>query len=148
MELELTLAILLSWASHLSGYPVPDNPPAVRFETHEFFVENACGGVDCNVVGWYDDKDVVYIDVRYRELDSDFANSLVVHELTHFLQHRSGNFDSLSCEDSVAREREAYSVQNRYIIEALASINTIMPGQTVCSYANAGVDSESEHSHP
>ena len=144
MELDTVLAILLSWASHLSGYPMPVEPPDVRFEQHAFFVANVCGGAECNVVGWYNDADIVYIDEQYRGVDGEFAASLVVHEFTHYLQHKSGDFVSLSCEDSVAREREAYYVQNRYIIEAAASMNMIVPGQTSCNYANAGMD---QHSH-
>lgn len=144
MELDAVFAILLSWASHLSGYPLPAEVPNVRFEQHAFFVENVCGGAECNVVGWYNDADIVYIDEKYRKVESEFAASLVVHEFTHYLQHKSGEFASLSCQDSVAREREAYYVQNRYIVEALASINRIVPGQTSCAYANAGT---AEHDH-
>ena len=139
MELDAILAILLSWASHLSGYPMPHDIPEVRFEQHAYFVENVCGGKECNVVGWYNDADVVYIDEQYRDIDGGFASGLVVHEFTHYLQDKSGDFKSLSCDDSIAREREAYYVQNRYIIEALARIDTIHPSHTTCNYANAGV---------
>lgn len=138
MEFDAILAILLSWASHLSGYPLPAETPEVRFEEHAFFVENVCGGDDCNVVGWYNDADVVYIDERYRDIEGGFASGLVVHEFTHYLQDKSGDFESLSCEDSIEREREAYHVQNRYIIEALARIDTIIPSHTTCNYAHAG----------
>jgi len=139
MELDAILTILLSWASHLSGYAMPSDLPEVQFEQHAFFVENVCSGKECNVVGWYNDADIVYIDEQYRSIEGEFATSLVVHEFTHYLQHKSGAYESLSCDDSVAREREAYDVQNRYIIEALASINMIVPGPTTCNYANAGM---------
>ena len=119
---------------------MPPDPPEIQFEQHAFFVENVCAGRECNVVGWYNDADIVYIDEQYRDVESGFATSLIVHEFTHFLQHKSGTFVSNSCEDSVAREREAYDVQNRYIMEGLASINTIVPGPTTCNYANAGMD--------
>ena len=145
MDLDAILVILLSWASHLSGYPIPSESPELKFEEHAFFVENVCGGSECNVVGWYNDADIVYIDEQYRNFEGDFSTSLVVHEFTHYLQHKSGAFDSLSCEDSVAREREAYYVQNRYIIEALASINIIVPGQTACNYANSGMGVDSDN---
>lgn len=144
MELEAIFAILLSWASHLSGYPMPANPPEVQFEPHLFFVENVCGGKECNAVGWYNDADVVYIDERYHDVAGTFPTSLVVHEFTHYLQHKSRAFDTESCEDSVAREREAYNVQNLYIIEALASIDKIVPGATSCNYGNAGMDISEE----
>ena len=107
MELDAILVILLSWAAHLSGYPMPADAPEVRFEQHGFFVENACGGKECKVVGWYNDADIVYIDAQYRNIEEGFASSLVVHEFAHYLQHQSGIYDSNSCEDSVRREREA-----------------------------------------
>lgn len=144
MELEAILTILLSWASNLSGYPMSDVPPEVHFKSHDFFVENVCGGKECKVVGWYNDADVVYIDKRYHKLESRFATSLVVHEFTHFLQHKSQAFESLSCVDSVAREREAYHIQNLYIVEAMGSINTIMPGRASCNYVNAGLSENDE----
>ena len=139
MEYDAILTILLSWASHLSGYPLPPEPPEVRFEQHAFFVENVCGRHECSVVGWYNDRDVVYIDEKYHNLASGFATSLIVHEFTHYLQHKSGAFDSLSCEDSVARELEAYHVQTLYAIEALASVQSIRRTPQTCNYANAGM---------
>ncbi len=144
MEPDNILVILLSWASHLSGYPMPAEPPEVQFEQHAFFVENVCGGTECNVVGWYNDADIVYIDERFRSLDGGFTTSLIVHEFTHYLQHKSGAFDSLSCEDSIAREREAYYVQTLYVIESLASVQTIRRSPATCNYANAGMGTNEE----
>ncbi len=144
MEPEAILAILLSWASHLSGYPMPTDPPEVQFEQHAFFVENVCGGIECNVVGWYNDADVVYIDERHRDLEDGFTTSLMVHEFTHFLQHKSGAFKSRSCEDSIAREREAYYVQTLYTIESLASVQTVRRSPATCNYANAGIGTNEE----
>ncbi len=144
MELDGILIILLSWASHLSGYPMPSEPPEIRFEQHQFFVENACGGKECNVAGWYNDADVVYIDERYHDIESGFATSLVVHEFTHYLQHKSGAFETHSCEDSISREREAYYVQNLYLIEALARIDMIRLRPTTCNYINAGISTDWE----
>lgn len=135
METETILAVLFSWASHLSGYPAPAHPPPVQFVSHAYFVEHACGGRECNVVGWYNDQDIVYIDERFREgLETGFAASLVVHEFTHYLQHKSGNFRSHSCEDSVEREREAYYVQNEYFVQALARVGSVRPAHRTCKY--------------
>ena len=139
MDMQSLLPILLSWASHLSSYPVPEELPEIRYEPHVFFVEHVCGGRECTAVGWYNDRDIVYIDDKYRDQESGFAASLLVHELTHYLQHRSGNFDSLSCTDSLAREREAYRVQNDYILEAQASFAVIRPAPTSCNYGSAAV---------
>lgn len=149
MDLQSLLPVLLSWASHLSGYPAPQQPPEIRYETHAFFVERVCGGRECPAVGWYDDRDVVYLDEKYRDQESGFAASLLVHELTHYLQHRSGRFDSLSCTDSLAREREAYRVQNEYILQAQASFAMIRPAPTSCSYtAVAAAEPPVASGHP
>ncbi|KKK90228.1 hypothetical protein LCGC14_2725190 [marine sediment metagenome] len=115
------VVILFSWACHLSGY-VSDDIPEIQFKPHAFFVEHVCGGRECSVEGWYNDKGIIYIDEQHKDMNS-FAPSLVVHEMVHYLQPK----DMDSCE----RERQAYSVQNLYIMEALASINVVMP--KVCS---------------
>lgn len=120
---------------------MPAELPELRFEQHEFFVENVCGGKECDVVGWYNDADIVYIDQKYRNVEDGFASGLVVHELTHYLQHMSEIYNSKSCEDSVQREREAYAVQNRYSIEILGNLGLVLSGHTTCSYANALTDS-------
>lgn len=112
-----TVAILASWAGLLSGYPTPD--AEVQFAPHEFFVERSCGGVDCNVVGAYFDAEaphVVYIDEKYRDDKRPFVLSLIVHELVHAAQWQSGEFDSTNCEQSLQRERQAYYVQNEYLV--------------------------------
>lgn len=123
--------ILMSWAVHLSGYPMPTTMPVVVYAPHEFFVEAACGGVECNVQGWYNDRGIVYIADNIGR-DSGYETSVIIHEFTHYLQHRSGLYDSLSCTDSLYREREAYGVQNAYFIQALARIQRIQPGPVRC----------------
>jgi hypothetical protein len=113
-----TIAVLLSWAVTLSGYPEPSEPPGLAYKPHRFFVQQACGGDDCEAVGWYNDQGVVYLDDRLRGEDSVFIRSLIVHEFVHYLQHLSGKYDSHSCADQIEREREAYAIQRIYVAEA------------------------------
>ena len=134
MDLHALLPILLSWAVHLSGYPAPSESPDIRYAPHSFFVQRVCGGKECAAVGWYNDRAIIYLDEKYQSGAGDFAASLLVHEITHYLQHQSGKFDSESCADSLTREREAYRVQNDYIIEAEVSFELIHPAPTSCSY--------------
>ncbi len=134
MDMNVILPVLLSWAVHLSDYPMPAQTPEIEFAPHSFFVENVCGGKECTAVGWYNDENVIYLDEKYRTADDTFARSLLVHELVHYLQHRSGQFESLSCVQSVAREREAYFVQNQYILTAEASIERVKPAPLFCNY--------------
>ena len=135
MDLQALLPILMSWAVYFSDYPMPAQPPTVQFAPHEFFVENVCAGKECNAVGWYNDENIIYIDEKYRNADGSFATSLIVHELTHYLQHLSGRYDSFSCKDSLVREREAYGVQNEYLLTAQGTFDIIHPAPTTCSYA-------------
>ncbi len=136
MDMQTVLPVLMSWVVHLSGYGMPEQLPVVQYEPHAFFVEKVCGGRECNAVGWYNDQGIIYIDEKYRDDEGTFAASLLTHELTHYVQHQSGKFDSLSCEDSLAREREAYRVQNEFILQAQASFALIRPAPTFCRYAS------------
>jgi hypothetical protein len=129
MDVPTLLPVLLSWAAHLSHYPMPEEMPQIVFEPHAFFVERVCAGKECNAVGWYNDEHIIYIDEKYRLDDDSFATSLVVHELTHYLQHLSGRFDSPFCADSLQREREAYEVQNDYIVSGQGSFDIVHPGR-------------------
>ena len=110
------LAALISWAVHFSGYPQPTVQPTVQYKAHEFFKREACDGYPCDVLGWYRDDGVIYMDDRFKDRDDSFAASLMVHELVHFLQHQSGKFSRRSCADNMDREKEAYRVQNDYLV--------------------------------
>lgn len=135
IELHYSMPTLLAWASKLSGYPVPETIPYVTYRPTDFFTDRVCGGNACKAVGWYNDQDIIYLAEKYQfEDQDDFANSLLLHELVHFLQHHSGRFDSQSCDDSLAREREAYAVQNDYLVNVWYSIRYIAPKPVSCAY--------------
>lgn len=118
------VAGFLNWAIKLSGYPSPLIVPVVEFVPQAFFDANACGGKHCRVWGWYPNtgKAVVYVHERVRDLIDDgsdarslLAASIVVHELTHFLQAAKRGFAPYDCKTALQMEREAYNVQNAYI---------------------------------
>jgi len=116
---------LLGWAIKLSGYQRPAISPTVEFVPQEFFDAHACGGKRCHVWGWYPNtsKEIVYVHEAARELIEDgsdprglLAASIIVHEFTHFLQAANRGFARYSCEEALELEREAYNVQNTYIV--------------------------------
>jgi hypothetical protein len=116
---------LLGWAVKLSGYPRPATDPKVEFVPQAFFNEHACRGKLCRVWGWYPNTgaDVVYVHEAARELIADgsdpkslLAASIIVHEFTHYLQAVNRGFALYSCGEALKLEREAYNVQNAYII--------------------------------
>jgi len=110
---------------HALRYPRPATTPTVEFVPQEFFNENACHHTECRVWGWYPntDQDVVYVHEAVRELMADDADprsllaaSIIVHEFTHYLQAAKRGFAAYQCEGSIELEREAYGVQNAYIV--------------------------------
>lgn len=116
---------LLGWASKLSGYPLPARAPKVEFVPQTFFNEQACKGKRCRVWGWYPNtgEDVVYVHEAARALIADssdprslLAASIVVHEFTHYLQAVNRGFARYGCSEALGLEREAYNVQNAYIV--------------------------------
>jgi len=119
-------AVLLSWAVTLSGYPAPAEPPVVVPKPHAFFVEKACHGQECRVLGWYAGGKELYVDETLDPENNLFASSIVVHEMVHYLQGVARGDDALrsgaaftvapSCKQVVRWEREAYSVQREYIM--------------------------------
>ncbi len=137
MDLDAMLLVLLGLAANLSGYPFPDEKPTVRFEDRAFFETRVCRRSPCRVVGWYDDQGTIYIDRRFQDLDGAIGPSLLVHEFTHYLQHVNGAFATGSCPENIAREREAYRVQNRYIREVQSSEAVIDVPAISCGYPNA-----------
>ena len=111
---QMLVVVLLSWASHYSGYPMPDSAPEIQFKPHSWFVEMACPTMkDCYVLAWYNDKGIVYLDESLN-VSSGYTSSVMVHELVHYMQPP----DMEPC----TREREAYDVQNQFIEENLATL--------------------------
>ena len=116
---------LLGWAVKLSGYPPPATAPTVEFVPQEFFNKNACHDRECHVWGWYPNtgQNVIYVHETVRELIADgsdqrslLAASIIVHEFTHYLQAAKRHFAPYRCEEAIGLEREAYGVQNAYIV--------------------------------
>jgi len=120
----------MNWAIHLSRYDKPAQIPEVQFVPHAFLVEAACFGVECKVLGWYNDTGVIYIDDRFMDDDSLASRSLIVHEIMHYLQHLSGEYTP-SCLDVAARETEAYWIQQEYYI-ANGTFGRVLPHHYHC----------------
>ena len=130
MTAEETIAVLLSWAVHLSSYSMPATPPRVEYRPQSFFIEEVCHSERCRTLGWYDHKGTVFIDERLRDRDDKFTRSLLVHEFVHYLQHQSGRYSAADCSDHVKREREAYAIQREYVARAygqVAFIRMVLP---------------------
>jgi hypothetical protein len=128
------IAILLSWASSLAGYPYPDSRPAVEFRDRAFFEQRACVDArNCRAVAWYDNAGTIYLDTRLAELEDPIVRSVVVHELVHYLQDLNGEFRDHSCADQVRREQQAYAVQRTYLNRIAGQFAATYPVYGPCS---------------
>jgi hypothetical protein len=109
--------VLLSWAVMLTGYEMPAERPQIVMASHSYLEQVACEGRRCKVMGWYPSGTTIYIDERLDVRDNLYASSIVVHEMVHYLQQASGKHSAdYSCAEAIAMEREAYAVQQAYLI--------------------------------
>lgn len=121
--MDLLCAMALSWAIKLTDYTREMAEagrglkcPVIHQVSHEFLVDSACSGRECKVVGWYPGEgNNIFIDQR---LDTDSLDtlSLLVHELVHWLQWKTGKLDEGVCEAWVSAEREAYGAQRSFFV--------------------------------
>ena len=51
---------MLSWAVTLSGYPAPTVSPDVVPASQRYLMDEACGGRECEVMGWFPPGSSVY----------------------------------------------------------------------------------------
>lgn len=105
----------------------------IEFKPHDFFVEHVClGNTKCRVAAWYNDHGIIYIDETLKDNDDVITDSLIVHELTHYLQDLSNKFDNTNCQDHLLREREAYGIQRQYLNRIAGSFVAIYMNLPPC----------------
>lgn len=122
---------LVVFAAQMGGYEVPADQPEILSVTVEWMSNRACPKhpANCPVLGLYDDKDVIYL---RDDLTDTARDHVAVHEIVHWLQHRSHKFNLKSCIDIVDREREAYHVQNLYIWQVQNGLNAMHVPPMIC----------------
>ena len=109
------IASLLVTISQMTGYSIPGDPPRIRPMSHAQLSEEVCGK-PCGVLAFTTPKGEVLIDEALMIGRDPAATSILVHELTHFLQIKSAAAPvALTCDLWNAREREAYDVQYRWL---------------------------------
>lgn len=122
----LVMELLLA-AEGLTGYQRPAEPPTVVLTSHEALERAACTG-PCPVLGWFDNRHTIYLDDRLDPTGDLRAQSILLHELVHYLQREAGAFpDQPGCEAWASREREAYLVQARWLARQGVE-GSVLPG--------------------
>lgn len=109
------MAELLLAIRALSGYEPSAGLPDLVFLPHAALAQQACER-PCQVYGWFPPGRTIYLDDRLDPLNEVADRSILVHELVHFLQRESGSFPpSGDCHTWMARERQAYDIQLRWL---------------------------------
>lgn len=113
--MEPTVLLLLGFAANATGYVPHGPPPRITPVSAAFFrARPECQGIpDCALDGLFAPTEgKIFIEKR---LVGIYRNSVLVHELTHFLQLSNGRFIARSCANYQARENQADEVQAKYI---------------------------------
>ena len=113
----------------IGGYPVPETYPEVRQVSQAELQRRFCNG-PCGVKAFYAPEEGVFIDESFDLSRNVHARSVLLHELVHHLQARSGRFDAMTnaCVRSNRAEAEAYRVQNLYLISIHSTHRVAMTG--------------------
>jgi hypothetical protein len=134
---ESPLSNIIDSAVALSGYARPNTTLQVQLVDAQRMASLVCNGRSrCPIYAAYHDDDILY--VRQDLDDPNLADHLRFHEVIHWLQHHSGNFSGSDCATLVAREREAYRLENRYIVEIQHGFALMVIPPYDCPVAAAG----------
>ncbi len=114
-------------AIRLSRYEHPGVVPTVKIVMDGDIAElNGCSE-NCGVQGYFDpNTNTAYFEVGIFRIPDAYARGLIVHEFTHFLQFWHGaSFET--CEQKDTAEREAFDIQNRFLLKRGAALISMRP---------------------
>lgn len=102
----------------LAGYAPPIVAPEVHRVPQAEIQERFCHA-PCAIRAIYDPTLGIYLDEKLDVANNTFDRSILLHELVHHVQAVSGRFElgASNCMRRNAAEREAYALQNRYLMD-------------------------------
>lgn len=114
---------LLTAISGYTGYAIPGDLPHIETLPHNALEQRVCGR-PCQVYGFTFPDGEIAIDEALAIGTDPVATSILVHELTHFLQMKSiARPRPVTCRDWNEREREAFEVQTRWLRDTSANVH-------------------------
>jgi hypothetical protein len=120
MELATTKALiagLLAWIHLVTGYQVPERHPVIAFMPQPHLQEIACAG-PCPIAGFYRDDGVIYLDARLALQTNVCAQSILLHQLVHYVQDLDKRFaDQAPLTRWQLRELKAHNVQRIFLAQ-------------------------------
>ena len=141
LETHELLPVVFRTIQKLSRYtPPPEYPELIYLPTPELN-ELACKGT-CSVLGHYAGGRQIYLDDRLKPLKNLFDRSVLMHEVIHYLQGLEGSHyvdpadtadDAQKCRLWYKREREAYAIQEAYLIMVSSPVRAgYFPARSPC----------------
>lgn len=118
-KLVLTLLIAISG---YTGYAIPGELPRITTLSHDDLAEQVCGR-PCQIYGFTRPDGEIIIDEALAIGSDPVATSILVHELTHFLQIKSvARPQPITCRIWSDRESEAFNVQARWLRDTSGTV--------------------------
>jgi hypothetical protein len=96
--------------------------PAVQFVPQADIAQAVCGR-PCGVRAYYLPEKGIFLDAALRPEEDVVARSILFHEIVHHVQHHTNRYsDQPECDRVKNREREAYTLQNQYLMSNQAFV--------------------------
>lgn len=111
----LIAELIAAIGTFIPGGEQMDAPRIVEVEP-AILQQKACGG-KCKVIAWFGPDATIYIDKRMDPENNIMARSIVLHELVHHVQYKLTGHMADGCDQWLARERQAYDIQARWLFE-------------------------------
>jgi hypothetical protein len=117
------LRLALSQAQFLPEPGQPEiAPPMVRMVPQPEIAQAVCGR-PCGVRAYYLPDKGIFLDADLHLEEDVVARSILFHEIVHHVQHHRNRYsDQPECDRVKNREREAYILQNQYLLSNKAFV--------------------------
>ena len=111
---KLISALLLAIANY-TGFSVPKDHPEIAYLVPAELQHRFCG-LPCPVHAYFPPGSTVYLEQGMDVFHDPASESILVHELTHWLQQANSSHPvAQTCKEWLDREYQAYDVQYRWL---------------------------------
>jgi hypothetical protein len=120
---KLISALLLAIANY-TGFAVPKVHPEIQFLAPDELEHRFCGR-PCPVHAFFPPGSTVYLERGMDVFHDPASESILVHELTHWLQQaNSSHAVAQTCQEWLDREYQAYDVQYRWLHDTSPNVRS------------------------
>jgi hypothetical protein len=115
------IASLLLVVKGYTGYAVPAEQPGVELLPASQLQARFCGQ-PCPIHAFFPPGRTIYLESGFDVFHDALSESILVHELTHWLQQENLGHPARTCREWMDREYQAYNVQYRWLRETAGTI--------------------------